>query len=221
MTSLNKLGTYRRYFDTHLVYQTPWTEEEARESGATYITHSEYRRSPSMLSLRMESIKLSSSLDMPYHYIMFIDDDLLYQGGAEAFFQKVLEALALAPSVISLFGSRYDSVPQYNRDNCIMTTNRGLIIAYDLLKNARFPDMTGPCEDAILGYHALAQDYRHVIIGNAPIKRREVKHIAPDAISSIHNLNAYHNNARLYVRTRYNDPDWEVLTGNFPKGVRH
>ena len=217
--SLDNLGKVKHYFDVHLVAQDPWGEQEALGAGATHVSMCGFSKNPSMLNLRMKSVQ---EFGTEYNYIMFVDDDLLYEEGAEEYFSTVIRILkADEPAVFSLFGSRYDRIPQYNRDNCIMTTNRGLIIAAELLEGAEFPYMVGPCEDAILGYHALNKDYNHVLMGGAPVGRREVKHIAPDAVSSIHNLASYEANARMYIRAKHDDPYWEVLTGKFPKGVRN
>lgn len=200
-----------------LVAQQPWVSFAAYKSSVSF-TMMPRLKVPSMLNLRLQTIvKYRFDSD----YIMFIDDDLVYNKGTTEYFTRVFDYLAEhRPAVMSIFGGRYAKEFVENPYNCIITTNRGLLVRSDLLYGfspSRL--LLGGCEESVIVYHALSQLREHVVIGGAPVSRHLVKHLEIGSNSPIHDQMIYEQNVRTYIRTKYNDASWDALTGDFPKGL--
>jgi len=212
----------RDNFKVNLVAQPPWTVEaigDAIASGVDYVDFRVKSNYPSMLNLRRVTIdRFKNKCD----YIMLLDDDAQFDVCSENYYEKIIEKLDEdRPSVLSTFKNRYPAEFVHNPKNCIMTVNRGLFVKaseFDLFNPPW--EIYGGCEDAIIGYHALSSNYNHIMIGGAPVTNYDVKHLSYNSDSFIHNANVYEDNARKYIRRRYGDSNWEVLSGNFPKALR-
>ena len=207
VSSINSLSSLRKHCHINLIAQPiGWSI-----NGCDSVIQIDRMNFVSMVDLRLLTVKLIDDAD----YYLFIDDDLVFSD--DSFFEKIIDILQkYEPTVLQLFGSRYERKLQFNPINCIVTTNRGLFV-----KNVGFSDLynlglAGGCEESVIGYHALYENHKHIVVGGAPVTRSNVKHIAKDHESFIHNQEVYEQFVRKYIREKYNCQDWEVLSGFFP-----
>ena len=210
----------REQLHFNLVAQDPWTPHMCMSADCDSYEIKQRAVYPSMLNLRMATVDRFRNLP---GYYLFIDDDLVFKPGCYTYLNSVLTQLNFKTiSVYQLFGSRYGPEPDWEVKNCIMTTNRGLFVKASKICNKSddlLPCIIGGGEDAIIGYWGLEGSGTRVIRGQAPIYRNSINHFKENSESTIHDIGIFNDHARKYIRRRYKDSSWELLSGKLPKGL--
>ena len=214
------MGRNKKHFYFHIVAQG-WTEDQLDSLDPLLaISVGPLEAEPSMIELRMITADRFACLP---EYYMFIDDDIVYEKGADQFFDDVIHSLDnVKPAVYQLFKNRYPPHEVYHPENCIMTINRGLIVRSNAIRGlmGNYPSLLGGGEDALIGYWALATDNSRIIRGGAPISTDGVKHFSNTSESFIHNSDIFDQNCGKAIRQMFDDEDWELLSGHLPKGIQ-
>ena len=207
-------------FHFHIVAQN-WSTQDIKAIGdQVTISKEPYSTTPSMMSLRMNSVYRFHTLP---DYYMFIDDDIIFEDGFVDYFDEVMYSLKyVQPAVYQLFRNRYSDEEQFNPNCCIMTVNRGLFVKSNYIVDfpKEYSMEEGGGEDALIGYWALHNDNRRLVRGGAPIKTEGVKHFSIGSESFIHNTAVFDKNNGRLIRQLFQDPHWELLSGLLPKGIQ-
>lgn len=166
-----------------------------------------------------------TNIVLGYDYVMQCDDDWVWNESCVKYY-KYIEKLLFnkQPAVLNVFDSRY-SDKIISPKKCMIATNRGLFIKPELLLNDEnwlqsIRDLKYGLEESVLVFKALEEGGKYYAIGGSPLQRTyKSGNVCYNNVSALHNLQLIEQNCIGFIRNRYNDPNWDFRTGNFPKGL--